>query len=98
MFKFSSKLKKRSLSSLIRFNRRAFSSAAQTNKVPVVMCVNRGEIATRVYRAAHELGFNSLGVYSDVDTNSLHRFKVSFSFWFSSNHFLGSKICSSEYK
>lgn len=41
-----------------------------------VMCVNRGEIATRVYRAAHELGFNTVGVYSDADSNSLHRFKV----------------------
>lgn len=39
------------------------------------MCINRGEIATRVFRAAKENGFNSLGVYSDVDNISLHRFK-----------------------
>jgi pyruvate carboxylase len=52
------------------------SCGAKTKKVPTVMCVNRGEIATRVYRAAHELGFKSLGVYSDVDANSLHRFKA----------------------
>lgn len=44
------------------------------------MCVNRGEIATRVYRAAHELGFNSVGVYSEQDANSLHRFKAQQSF------------------
>ncbi len=47
-----------------------------------VMCVNRGEIATRVYRAAHELGFTTVGVFSDADSNSLHRFKVFFFFVF----------------
>jgi len=40
------------------------------------MCCNRGEIATRVFRAAKEQGFDSLGVYSDVDSTSLHRFKA----------------------
>ena len=51
-----------------------FSTAVATPTT--VMCVNRGEIATRVHRAAHELGFNTVGVYSDADSNSLHRFKV----------------------
>lgn len=40
------------------------------------MCINRGEIATRVFRAAKENGYKSLGVYSDVDKRSLHRFKA----------------------
>lgn len=40
------------------------------------MCVNRGEIATRVFRAAKEQGFNSLGVYSSADKKSLHRQKA----------------------
>jgi len=44
--------------------------------VPVVMCINRGEIATRVYRAAKEQGYKTLGVYSSVDKKSLHRFKA----------------------
>ena len=77
MFKFSSKLKQKNVASLV--SPHVFSKyfcAAPVKKSTVVMCVNRGEIATRVYRAAHELGFNSLGVYSDVDANSLHRFKV----------------------
>ena len=55
---------------------KSFACSFSTSNQTTVMCVNRGEIATRVYRAAHELGFNSLGVYSDADTNSLHRFKV----------------------
>ena len=40
------------------------------------MCCNRGEIATRVFRAAKEKGFKSLGVYSNADSRSLHRSKV----------------------
>ena len=69
MLKLSSKLQKKNITSISR----CFSVAKKT---PVVMSVNRGEIATRVVRAAHELGFNTVGVYSDVDANSLHRFKV----------------------
>ena len=41
-----------------------------------VLALNRGEIAIRIYRAAAELGFGSVGIYSKEDRLSLHRFKA----------------------
>ena len=78
MFKLSSKLRKQSSLVAARVLTRSFAVKCATTgkKIPVVMSANRGEIATRVYRAAHELGFQTVGVYSDVDANSLHRFKA----------------------
>lgn len=81
MLKFSNKLKQKNVVSIVSPHVFAkFSTAPPTKKTTTVMCVNRGEIATRVYRAAHELGFNSVGVYSEQDANSLHRFKAQQSF------------------
>jgi acetyl/propionyl-CoA carboxylase alpha subunit len=37
-----------------------------------VLIANRGEIAVRVIRAAHELGMEAIAVYSDADAGAMH--------------------------
>ncbi len=37
-----------------------------------ILVANRGEIAVRVIRAAHELGMQAVAVYSDADANAAH--------------------------
>jgi pyruvate carboxylase len=41
-----------------------------------LLAFNRGEIAIRIFRAANELGLETVGVYSKEDRLSLHRFKA----------------------
>ncbi|GIW93693.1 MAG: pyruvate carboxylase [Pirellulaceae bacterium] len=41
-----------------------------------LLVANRGEIAIRVFRSAHELGIRTVGIYSYEDRYALHRFKA----------------------
>src|SRR5688572_1227404 len=41
-----------------------------------LMCANRGEIAIRVFRAATELGIETVAIYSHEDRVHLHRYKA----------------------
>src|SRR5260370_10746235 len=41
-----------------------------------LMVANRGEIAIRVFRTAHELGVRTVAIYSHEDRFALHRFKA----------------------
>ena len=41
-----------------------------------LLALNRGEIAIRIFRAASELGWRTVAVYSQEDRLSLHRFKA----------------------
>ncbi len=40
-----------------------------------ILAANRSEIATRVFRSAHELGIRTVAIYSHEDRFALHRFK-----------------------
>lgn len=41
-----------------------------------VLVANRGEIAIRAFRAAYEMGIDTVAVYAHEDRNSLHRLKA----------------------
>ncbi|WP_286102898.1 pyruvate carboxylase [Pediococcus pentosaceus] len=41
-----------------------------------ILIANRGEIATRIIRATHELGKTAVAIYAKADEFSMHRFKA----------------------
>jgi pyruvate carboxylase len=41
-----------------------------------LLVANRGEIAIRVLRSAHELGIRTVAIYSHEDRFSMHRLKA----------------------
>ena len=41
-----------------------------------LLVANRSEIATRVFRSAHELGIRTVAIYAHEDRFALHRFKA----------------------
>jgi pyruvate carboxylase len=46
------------------------------NGMEKLLVANRGEIAIRVFRTAHELGIRTVAIYSYEDRYALHRFKA----------------------
>jgi pyruvate carboxylase len=46
------------------------------SEIRKLMVANRGEIATRVFRSAHELGIRTTAIYSHEDRFALHRLKA----------------------
>ncbi len=45
-------------------------------KINRLLVANRGEIAIRICRSAHELGIRTVAIYSAEDSYALHRFKA----------------------
>ncbi len=41
-----------------------------------LMAANRGEIAIRIFRSAHELGIRTVAIYSHEDRFAIHRLKA----------------------
>jgi acetyl/propionyl-CoA carboxylase alpha subunit len=40
--------------------------------VSKILIANRGEVACRIARTARKMGIQTVAVYSDADTNSMH--------------------------
>ena len=45
-------------------------------KIKKLLVANRGEIAIRVFRAATELGIQTVAIFTNEDRYSLHRYKA----------------------
>ncbi len=52
------------------------SSPKTSGPIKKLMAANRSEIAIRIFRAANELGLQTVAVYAEEDKLALHRFKA----------------------
>ncbi|KAJ1922086.1 pyruvate carboxylase [Tieghemiomyces parasiticus] len=52
------------------------SNALTLGKHQKILVANRGEIAIRVIRSAHELGLHTVGIFSYEDRFNMHRYKA----------------------
>src|SRR5260370_41383965 len=46
------------------------------SEIQKLLVANRGEIAIRVFRSAHELGIRTVAIYSHEDRYAMHRLKA----------------------
>ena len=53
-----------------------YSNYSKKISIPSVLAAKRGEIASRVFRACHEMGIRTIAGYSKEDSLSLHRFRA----------------------
>jgi len=55
------------------------------SKIKKVLAANRGEIAIRIFRACHDLGLNTVAMYSNEDTLNLFRLEADESYLIGEN-------------
>eukprot|EP00041_Stephanoeca_diplocostata_P007866 m.113187 g.113187 ORF g.113187 m.113187 type:complete len:1208 (+) comp17067_c0_seq1:213-3836(+) len=58
------------------YNQILLGPNSELRNIKKILVANRGEIAIRVCRAAHELGVPSVGIFSKEDSYALHRFRA----------------------
>jgi len=56
--------------------KRWYETVHKKREIKKLMAANRGEIAIRIFRAAHELGIRTVAIYSKEDVRSMHRYKA----------------------
>src|SRR5262249_6593545 len=54
----------------------AFARDGAMSEIRKLLVANRGEIAIRVFRSAHELGIRTVAIYSHEDRFAVHRLKA----------------------
>src|SRR4029079_12907401 len=59
-----------------RLLRLPFRPSRMMSEIRKLLVANRGEIAIRVFRWAHELGIRTVAVYSHEDRFAMHRLKA----------------------